>query len=146
MTNVKPVPEGYHTVTPYLVADGAAKLLDFVKQAFGAEERFRMDTPEGGIGHAEVRIGDSVVMMADVPSDGRAMPGLLHVYVDDCDATYRRALEAGATSAREPADQFYGDRTAVVEDAFGNQWSIATHVEDVPPDEMERRAAEAARG
>lgn len=145
MAAVKPIPEGYHTVTPYLTVDGAAKLLDFVKRTFDAEELFRMETPDGKIGHAEVRIGDSVVMLADASTSdqGQPMPGLLNVYVEDADATYRRALDAGATSVREPADQFYGDRSGGVRDACGNQWWIATHIEDVPPDEMERRAKEA---
>jgi PhnB protein len=144
---VNPIPEGYHSVTPYLIVDGAAALLEFVTKTFGAEERVRMDTPDGKIGHAEVSIGDSIVMIADAPTSdqGAHMPGVLHLYVDDADKTYRRAIEAGATSLREPADQFYGDRMAGVEDSLGNHWWIATHVEDVPPDEMARRAKEAAQ-
>ena len=139
---VNPIPEGYHTVTPYLVVNDAAKALDFAKRAFGAEERLRMDNPDGGIGHAEVMIGDSVVMLADPPPDGGHMPGVLHLYVDDTDKTYRRAIEAGGTSLREPADQFYGDRMAGVADAVGNHWWIATHIEDVSPEEMAQRAKE----
>lgn len=141
---VKPIPEGYHTVTPYLAVDGAEQVLEFVKQAFGAEELFRMDTPDGKIGHAEVRIGDSPVMLADAPTSdqGQAMPGMIHLYVDDVDEAFRRAIEAGATPLRDPADQFYGDRTGGVKDSAGNQWWIATHVEDVPPEEMQKRAAE----
>lgn len=144
---VKPIPEGYHTVTPYLAVDGATQVLEFVKQAFGAEELFRMDTPDGKIGHAEVRIGDSPVMLADAPTSdqGQAMPGMIHLYVDDVDETFRRAIEAGATSLRDPADQFYGDRTGGVKDSAGNQWWIATHVEDVPPEELQKRAAEMAQ-
>ena len=144
--DVKPIPEGYHTVTPYLVVDGADKLIDFLKQAFGAEERFRMAGDGDRVGHAEVAIGDSVIMMGDAATapSGRSFPAMIHLYVENADEMYRKALEAGATSLREPADQFYGDRTGGVTDPFGNQWWIATHVEDVPPDEIARRA-EAAR-
>ena len=143
---VDPIPQGYHSVTSYLVVDGAAQVLDFVKSVFGAEEKVRMDTPDGKVGHAEVLIGDSIVMIADAPTSdqGAHMPGVLHVYVDDADKTYRQAMEAGGTSLREPADQFYGDRMAGVKDPIGNHWWIATHVEDVPPEEMARRAREAA--
>jgi len=141
---VKPIPDGYHSVTPYLVVAGAAKLIDFMKDVLRAEEMFRMDSPTG-VGHAELRVGDSVVMLADAEGSatGKVAPAMLHIYVNDVDATYRRALAAGATSLREPADQFYGDRSGGVEDGFGNQWWFATHIEDVPPEEMERRAAEA---
>lgn len=141
---VKPIPDGYRTVTPYLVVDGAATLLDFVKKAFDAEELMAMPAPDGKIAHAEARIGDSVVMLAD-PSGtelGNPMPAMVHLYVEDTDETYRRAIEAGAVSLREPADQFYGDRNAGVKDPTGNQWWISTHVEDVPPDEMARRVQE----
>ena len=140
---VNPIPEGYRTVTPYLVVDGATNVLDFVKQAFGAEEKFRMDAPDGKIGHAEVQIGDSIVMMGDAGAENPAMPAMIHLYVDDCDATYERALAAGATSEREPTDQFYGDRSAGVRDSAGNLWWIATHVEDVPEEEMAKRIEEA---
>lgn len=142
---VKPIPEGYHSITPYLAVEGADRLLQFTKQAFGAQEIFRMDSPDGKVGHAEVKIGDSMVMLADASGtdQGQPMPGMIHLYVDDVDKVYRQAIEAGATSLREPADQFYGDRTGGVRDPVGNQWWIATHVEDVPPDEMAKRAAEA---
>jgi uncharacterized glyoxalase superfamily protein PhnB len=139
---VKPIPDGYHSVTPYLVVNGAAQLIDFMKNVMGAEERFRMDAPNG-IGHAEVQVGDSMVMLADANDMQPPRPAMVHVYLPDADAAYQRALAAGAKSLREPADQFYGDRSAGVEDRFGNQWWFATHIEDVPPDEMERRAAEA---
>ena len=141
---VEPIPKGYHTVTPYLAVDGADKLLEFVKQAFGAEEISKMPTPDGKIGHAEVRIGDSIVMLADASTtdQGAAMPGMIHLYVEDADKTYQRALEAGAKSLREPTDQFYGDRTSGVKDPVGNHWWIATHIEDVPPEEMAKRAQE----
>ncbi len=143
---VDPIPEGYHTVTPYLIVNGAGQLLDFVKQVFGAQELFRFDGPDGTIGHAEIKIGDSIVMLADASTSdqGQGMPGVLNVYVDDVDKVYRQALEAGGTSLRDVADQFYGDRTGGVRDPLGNQWWIATHVEDVPPEEMAKRAAEAA--
>jgi uncharacterized glyoxalase superfamily protein PhnB len=140
---VNPIPEGYRTVTPYLVVDGATNVLDFVKQAFGAEEKFRMDTPDGKIGHAEVQIGDSIVMLGDAGAENPAMPAMIHLYLEDCDATYERALAAGATSEREPTDQFYGDRSAGVRDSAGNLWWIATHVEDVPKEEMAKRIEEA---
>jgi uncharacterized glyoxalase superfamily protein PhnB len=142
---VKPIPDGYHTVTPYLVVEGAAKLIDFLKQAFGAEEIFRMPGPGGQIGHAEVRIGDSVIMMSDATAEYRPMPSMIHLYVNDADAFYKRALQAGATSLREPADQFYGDRTAGVKDPVGNQWYIATHKEDVSFEELEKRAKAAGK-
>ena len=142
--SVKRIPEGYHTVTPYLMVEGSAKLLDFVRQAFGAKETFRSARPDGTIMHAEVRIGDSIVMMGD-PREGKPMPGMIHLYVDDTDATYQRALEAGATSIREPEDQFYGDRSAGVEDPVGNHWWLATHIEDVSPEEITRRAQALAK-
>ena len=137
---VKPIPDGYHTVTPYLIVPGAAKLIDFLKQAFDARESFRMASPEGRIMHAEVRIGDSVVMMSDTGQEAQPRPCMIYLYVNDVDATYKRALQAGATSLREPANQFYGDRSAAVKDPAGNDWGIATHVEDVPPEEIEKRA------
>lgn len=139
---VKPTPEGYHSVTPYLIVHGVDELLDFLREAFGAEERFRMARPDGSIEHAEVRIGDSVVMMGEASDRWPAMPGSIHLYVDDCDATYERALEAGATSVQEPADQFYGDRSGGVRDPVGNVWWIVTHVEDVSEEEMAKRAEE----
>jgi PhnB protein len=140
---VNPIPEGYRTVTPYLVVEGATSVLEFVKQAFGAEEKVRMDAPDGKISHAEVQIGDSIVMLGDAGDQNPAMPAMIHLYVDDCDATYERALAAGGTSEREPTDQFYGDRSAGVRDSSGNLWWIATHVEDVPEDEMAKRMEEA---
>jgi len=143
--SVKPIPDGYNTVTPYLIVNGASGLIDFAKELFSAEEMFRMPGPDGTIGHAEMRIGDSVVMLADAGPDNPARPATLLVYVEDCDASYRKALAAGASSEREPADQFYGDRTAGV-NASGILWWLHTHVEDVPPEEMEKRAAAAMAG
>jgi PhnB protein len=136
----KPIPDGYHSVTPYLIVQGVDELLDFLKQAFAAEETLRMPRADGSIGHAEVRIGDSVVMMGEASEQWPPMPGSIHLYVDDCDATHRRALRAGATSVQEPADQFYGDRSSGVRDPVGNVWWIVTHVEDVSEEEMAKRA------
>jgi PhnB protein len=143
---VKAIPDGYHTVTPYLTVKGAAKLMEFMKQAFGAEEMVRMGGPDGTIGHAEMRIGNSMVMLADAPADPGPMPSTVLLYVDDCDAVYRRALAAGAKTEREPADQFYGDRSGGVIDPTGNRWWIHTHIEDVSPEEMEKRMTAMAQG
>jgi PhnB protein len=137
---VKPIPDGFHSVTPFLVVPGAAKLLDFLQQAFEAQELHRMQRPDGTIMHAEVRIGDSLVMMGEPMGSSQPMFGSLYLYVHDVDAVYQRALQAGATSTSEPADQFYGDRSAGIKDPVGNQWWIATHKEDVPPEEIARRA------
>lgn len=137
---VKSIPDGYHTVTPYLIVEGAQKLIDFLKQGFGAKETFSMPGPDGKIGHAEVKIGNSMVMLADANPRWKATKTMLYLYVDDVDAVYKQAVTAGGKSVMEPTNQFYGDRSAGVEDAFGNHWGIATHVEDVPMDELERRA------
>ena len=136
---VKPIPEGYRSVTPYLIAQGAAKILDFVKETFDATEIMRMPGPNGTIAHAEFRIGDSILMISDGGEQYAPMPCSLYVYVNSVDETYKRALKAGGTSVKEPADQFYGDRSASVKDSGGNMWGIATHVEDVSPEEMDRR-------
>jgi uncharacterized glyoxalase superfamily protein PhnB len=135
----RPIPQGYHSVTPYLAVQGVPKLINFLKQAFDAEERERMTTPDGRVSHAEVKIGDSIVMMGEPTGESKSMPGMIYLYLKDTDAAYKRALEAGATSLRAPSDMFYGDRNAAVTDPVGNQWWIATHVEDVPPEEMQRR-------
>jgi PhnB protein len=137
---VKPIPDGYHAVTPYLVVEGTNKLIDFLKQAFDAQETFRMPKPDGTIMHAEVKIGDSIVMMGEASGQWKATPSKIYLYVNDVDATYKRALQAGATSITEPADQFYGDRHGGVQDPAGNTWWIATHKEDVPPEELKKRA------
>jgi PhnB protein len=141
---VKYKPEGYHTVTPYLIVSDAAAVIDFVVKALGGEETVRMPGPEGRIGHAEVRVGDSMIMLADTPEHSDPMPTMLHLYVEDADATYRRALDTGASSLQEPRDEFYGDRMAGVLDSVGNKWYFATHVQDISPEEMGRRAAELA--
>lgn len=137
--SVKPIPDGYNTATPYLVVEGASKLIDFLKQAFMATEIYRMTRPDGKVGHAEVKIGDSVIMLGDMGGKWKSMPSSIYLYVPNIDATYRQALEAGAISLMEPADQFYGDRSAGVRDPFGNHWFIATHIEDVSAEELTRR-------
>ena len=136
---VKPIPEGYHTVTPVLIVKDAAGLIDFVKQAFGAEEAERFSGPDDTILHAEVRIGDSIIMLADAGREAPASSGSFYLHVGDVDATYERALSVGATSLAGPADQFYGSRVARLEDPAGNRWAVATHKEDVPPAELQRR-------
>ena len=138
---VKPIPDGYRTVTPYLIVRGVPRLLDFLQQAFGATELMRAPRPDGSIMHAEVAIGDSRVMMGEASASSPPMPGCVHLYVVDTDALYHLALQAGATSLREPSDQFYGDRMAGVQDPVGNHWWIATRTENVPPAELARRAA-----
>ena len=137
---VQPKPEGYHNVNAYLVVPGAGELIEFLQHTFDGEVKERMEAPDGRVEHAEVRIGDSIVMMGEPTEKTETQPAHLYVYVNDTDETYDRALQGGAVSLMEPKDQFYGDRTAGVKDAFGNVWWLATHVEDVPPDEMKRRA------
>lgn len=140
---VKAKPDGYHSVTPYLVVDGAARLIDFLGQAFDAEEVERLAAPGNRVGHAEMRIGDLLVMLGDAHGEHKAMQAMLYVYVDDVDASFQRALAAGATSVQAPTDHFYGDRSGGVKDPCGNIWYIATHIEDVSPAELKRRAQEA---
>ena len=144
----KPIPEGYHTLTPYLAVDNAAEAIEYYKKAFGAKERLRMETPDGGIGHAELDIGDSLVMLSDPfpqattrpPKELGGTSASVFMYVEDVDAVVKRAVDAGATVTMEVADQFWGDRFGTVSDPFGHLWSIATHVEDVSPEEMAERA------
>lgn len=137
---VKPIPDGYRTVTPYLVVRDVPRLIEFLQQAFGATELMRSLRPDGSVMHAEVAIGDSRVMMGEVSGSMPPMPGCVHLYVVDTDALYHLALQAGATSMREPTNQFYGDRMAGVQDPVGNQWWIATRVENVSPIEVALRA------
>ncbi|MGI8746081.1 MAG: VOC family protein [Bryobacteraceae bacterium] len=141
----KPVPDGYHTVTPYLAVANAAEFINFVKAAFGATEMYSHKRPDGSIGHAEVKIGDSLVMIGQAGGEWKPMPAALYVYVPDCDSVYRGAIAAGGVSLAEPKDQFYGDRHGGVKDPAGNQWWIATHIEDVAPEELARRAAASGR-
>lgn len=138
---VKPIPEGYHTVTPYLIVEGASRLIEFLNRAFDAHLISQMPDQDGSIMHAEVRIGDSKIMLGESDEKNPPTRAMLHMYLGNTDSFYERALAAGATSLREPTNEFYGDRTAGVRDAFGNQWWMATHIEDVSPEEMERRAA-----
>jgi PhnB protein len=144
-TPIKAVPEGHHSVTPYLIVQGADKLIDFMKAAFGALEIVRMLQPDGTIGHTEMRIGDSMIMLGEAREQWKAMPTTLYLYLEDVDAAYGRALAAGATSVHAPSDQFYGDRTGAVQDMCGNFWWVATRVEDLSEEELKRRH-EAARG
>ena len=145
----KPIPEGYHSVTPYLVVDDAKAAIDFYKRAFGAQEKFRMEMGDR-IGHAEILIGDSHVMLADeFPEMGHrgpkalgGTPVSLMIYVDDVDKVFPEALAAGAKEQRPLVNQFYGDRSGTLLDPFGHQWTVSTHIEDVPEDEMQRRMAE----
>lgn len=133
-------PEGFHSVTPYLTVKGAAKLLDFLKQAFGAEELGRHPRPDGGIAHACVRIGDSMVELSDATEQWPPMPCALHVYVPDVDAVYQRAVKSGGVSLQAPTDQFYGERSGAVRDMCGNNWYIATQIEILSKEEIEKRA------
>lgn len=151
---VKPIPDEYPRVSPYLIADDAAAAIDFYKSIFGATERMRMPEPDGRVGHAELQIGESMIMLADEhpemgihgPKTIGGSPVTLHVYVEDADAAFERAVNAGATPLRPMENQFYGDRSGQFEDPFGHRWNVATHVEDVPQDEMEKRAAAATAG
>jgi len=151
MTSVNPIPHGYHTVTPYLFVKGAAEAIEYYKKVFGAAEVVRMPGPGGKIMHAEIKIGDSTVMLADEsPQMGSVSPvtlggspSLLHVYVADVDAVTQKAVDAGAKLVRPVKDQFYGDRTGTIVDPFGHVWNVGTHVEDVSPEEMRKRMAAA---
>jgi PhnB protein len=147
MSTVKPIPAGHHTVTPYLAIRNAAKALEFYKTAFGATETYKLLMPDGRLGHAEVRLGDSVIMLSDeFPEFGGKAPDTLggspvsiHLYVEDVDAFVARALAAGARERKPVMDQFYGDRSGQLEDPFGHLWWVATHKEDVPPAELQKR-------
>jgi PhnB protein len=147
----QPIPEGYPRVTPYLIVDGASAAIDFYTSVLGATERMRMSAPDDRVGHAELEIGDSVIMLADEspemdarsPRTVGGTPVSLHVYVEDADSTFERAIGARATALQQVEDKFYGDRSGSFEDPFGHRWHVATHVEDVPPGEMEKRAAAA---
>lgn len=142
---VKPRPDGYHSVTPHLTVQGAPVLLEFLKQPFDAQVIHCMTSPDGVIRHAEVRIGDSPVMIGEATDEWKPMPTTLYLYVNDVDATYERAIKAGAVSIAPVQNQFYGDRSGGVKDPCGNHWGIATHIEDVAPEELAKRAAAAAQ-
>jgi PhnB protein len=136
---VKKIPDGYHSVTPYLVVSDAEAVLNFTMKAFGATEKVRMPGPDGRVAHAEVTIGDSVIMLGSPQPGQPLMPAMIYLYVEDTDGTYKKALGAGGKSLEEPNDAFYGDRRAAVEDSQGNQWYIATHQEDPTPEQMQER-------
>ena len=149
MANVKPIPDDYPQVSPYLCVDDAGAAIDFYSKVLGAKERMRMADPDGKVGHAELQLGDSVIMLADEhpdigirgPKAFGGSPVTLSVYVEDVDAVFDRAIAAGAKSLRPLKQEFYGDRSGQFEDPFGHRWSVASHVEDVSPEEMERRSA-----
>jgi len=151
MAGVKPIPDGYPQITPSLVIDGAAAAIDFYGSVLGTTVRLRMDGPDGKVGHAELQLGDSLIMLADEfpdmgfvgPRTVGGSPVTLSVYVDDVDAVFAKALSAGAKELRPIENQFYGDRSGQFEDPFGHRWSVATHIEDVPDDEMMKRAQQA---
>jgi PhnB protein len=153
-TKAKPIPDGYHTVTPYLIIKNAAGALEFYKKAFGATELFRMPGPDGRVMHAEIKIGDSRIMLADEcpemnarsPQSMGGTPVSLLLYVENVDAFFNQAVSAGAKVDRPVKDQFYGDRSGSVTDPYGHAWHVATHVEDVPPAELEKRAAAMCQG
>jgi PhnB protein len=153
-TSVKPVPDGMHTLTPHLVCDGAAAAIEFYKKAFGATEETRLPGHDGRLMHAQVRIGDSAVMLVDEwpdmgavgPKKLKGSPVTLHLYVTDVDAAYKRAVDAGATATMPPADMFWGDRYGVLQDPFGHQWSLATHQRDLTPEEITRNMAKMGDG
>jgi uncharacterized glyoxalase superfamily protein PhnB len=140
--SVEPVPEGYHTITPFLLSDDAGALIEFLKAAFDGEVTYMMQSDDGVVRHSTVRIGDSLVMVSRGTDRYESKSSMLHLYVEDVDAVYQQAISAGGTSLREPHDEFYGDRTAAVQDDWDNQWWIATHIEEVSEDEMERRERE----
>jgi PhnB protein len=154
MAKVKPIPDGYHSVTPYLIIRNASEALDFYKKAFGATELFRMQTPDGKIGHAEIKIGDSPIMLADESLEmGHKSPAALGgspvsilLYVDNVDSLFKQAIAAGGKEDRAVKDQFYGDRSGSLTDPYGHIWHIATHTEDVSPEEMEKRIKAASAG
>jgi PhnB protein len=154
MPGAKPIPDTYPRVSPHLSVAGAAAAIDFYRDVFDARERLRMGPPDGTVAHAEIEIGDSVIMVGEEIPGGRdpspktlgGSPVALFTYVEDVDEVFNRAINAGASTVQEPEDQFYGDRVAMFDDPFGHRWNVATHIEDVPPDEMERRAAAAMGG
>jgi uncharacterized glyoxalase superfamily protein PhnB len=145
---VKAIPEGYHTITPYFSVPDASQLIEFLKQAFDAKEIETHAMPDGTVINAQIKIGDSMILIADAPKDAgerKLMPAMLYMYVNDADAVHKRAIQAGGKSIMEPADQFYGDRVCAVEDMTGNQWWIATHKEEITQEELIKRAGQRKR-
>lgn len=140
-TKVNPIPDGFHTVTPVLTVQGASKLIGFLQQAFDAEELYRLDGPNGTVMHAELKIDDSMVIVGEATDQWKPMPATVALYVEDPDGWYQRALRAGGSFVRGPSNQFYGDRSAGIKDFAGNHWWIHTHIEDVPPEGIKKRAA-----
>lgn len=136
---VKPIPDGYHTITPYLIVEDADRLVEFIEQVFDGKLIFKMETDKGRISHGEMKIGDSMLMLSEAAGEWKATQTMLYLYVNDVDAIHKKALAIGATQIKEPEDQFYGDRSSMVQDSFGNCWGIATHIEDVSEAEMEQR-------
>lgn len=142
--SVKPIPDGYHTITPYMIVEDADKLVEFIQQTFGGELLFQMRNDAGRITHGEMKIGDSMLMLSEAAGEWSPTKTMLHLYVEEVDETFQKALEAGAVSVKEPKNEFYGDRNGCVQDSFGNFWSIATHFEDVSEDELTKRMSAAA--
>jgi PhnB protein len=151
---VKPIPDNYPQVVPYLIVDGAGEAIEFYKSVLGASERMRLEGPDGKLGHAELEIGDAVIMLADEnpgmniegPKSVGGTPVTIHVYLEDADGAFERAVQAGAKPLRAVEDQFYGDRSGQFEDPYGHRWNVATHVEDISEEEMSRRASEIGGG
>ena len=139
---VNPIPEGFHTITPYIIVNDGVEFIDFLKKAFNAVENHRSVAPDGRIMHAQLKIGDSFIMMGQSTGEWRAMTCTMYMYVPDIDSVYSKASKAGGKTLREPTNEFYGDRICGIEDPFGNQWWIATHIEDVSPEEMKKREEE----
>jgi len=137
--SINPIPKGYNTLTPFLVVTNGAEIIEFLQNAFNAEEMYRMTDPEGGIMHAELRLGNSMIMIGEALADNKPWPNMLYFYTKDVDSVYEQALEAGARSVSEPANHYYGDRNAGITDPAGNMWWIATHIEDVTPEEIKKR-------
>ena len=143
--SVRTIPEGFHTVTPYLVANDAPRLIEFMVNAFDGKVTFITKDDNGRVVHATVKIGDSIIMVSDTMEDMRPEPAMLFLYVDDVDSIYRQAIDADGSSIQKPRDEFYGDRAGAVKDEWGNKWWIATHIEDVDPKELEKRSKESQK-
>ena len=135
---VNPIPDGYPRFIPFLIVNDAPKLIDFLTEVLGAQETDRVTMPDGKVAHAEVKLGDSMIMISETSDEYPPNPTMIHVYVEDVDAVYKKAMDAGAESLKQPGDQFYGDRSCMVKDASGNSWGIATHIKDLTPEEIEK--------